>query len=76
MRQRVAEIDLAAVEMDSGDESVFVPANIEHDKLADFVRRWEGGPHGLKTRKVVPLPDFEPSSKGTFTIGVPFPKLA
>jgi len=76
MRQHMADIDLAAVEMDSGDEAVSVPANVEDDEVADFVCRWEGGPQGLKTRKVVLLHDFEPSGKGTFTLGVLCPKLA
>ena len=76
MGQHVADVDLAPVEMDRGNESVFVPANVEHDEVADFVRRGEGGTQGLKARKVMSLHDFEPSSKGTFAVGVLFPKLA
>jgi hypothetical protein len=76
VRQHVADINLVAVEMDGGDESVFVPANVEHDEVADFVRRGERGSQGLKTRKVVSLHDFEASGKSTFTIGGLFPKLA
>ena len=76
MGQHVANVDLAPVEMDGSDESVFVPANVEHDEVSDFVRRGKGSTQGLKARKVVPLHDFEPSGKGTFAVGVLFPKLA
>jgi hypothetical protein len=72
----MADVDLAPIEMDGGDEPIFVPANVEHHEVSDFVRRGEGGTQGLKARKVVPLHDFEPSSKGTFAVGVLFPKLA
>ena len=76
MGQHVADVDLAPVEMDGGDQPVFVPTNVEHDEVSDSVRRGEGSPQGFKTRKVVPLHDFEPSDKGTFTVRVLFPKLA
>jgi hypothetical protein len=74
--QHVADIDVVPVEMDGGDESVFVPANVEHNEISDFIRRAEGGTQGLKARKIVPLHDFEPSGKGIFTVGVLCPKLA
>jgi hypothetical protein len=76
MGQHVANVDLAPVEMDGSDESVFVPVNVEHNEVSDFVRRGKGSTQGLKARKVVPLHDFEPSGKGTFAVGVLFPKLA
>jgi hypothetical protein len=72
----MADIDLAPVEMDGGDEPVFVPANVEDNEISDFIRRGEGGTQGLKAREVVPLHDFEPSSKGIFAVGVLCPKLA
>jgi hypothetical protein len=74
--QHVADVDLAPIEMDGGDQSVFVPANVAHDEISDFVRRREGSPQGFKARKVMLLHDFEPSNKGTFTVRVLFPKLA
>jgi hypothetical protein len=74
--QHVADVDLAPVEMDGGDQPVFVPANVEHDEVSDVIRRGEGSSQGFKARKVVPLHDFEPSDKGTFTVWVLFPKLA
>jgi hypothetical protein len=76
MGQHVADIDFTAVEMDGGDEAVLVAANVEHDKVADFVRRWKGSPYCLKARKVLPLHDFEPPNQRTFAVGVLFPKLA
>jgi len=74
--QHVADIDFAPVEMDGGDESVFVPANVEHHEISDFIRCGEGGTQGLKARKVMSLHDFEPSGKGTFAVRVLCPKLA
>jgi hypothetical protein len=74
--QHVADIDFAPVEMDGGDESIFVPANVEHHAISDFIRCGDGGTQGLKAREVVPLHDLEPSSKGIFAIGVLCPKLA
>jgi hypothetical protein len=71
----MADVDFASVEMDGSNQSVFVPANVKHDEIANFVRRWEGGSQGLKARKVVPLHNFEPAGKGTFTVGVLLPKL-
>ncbi len=71
----MADVDLAPVEMDGRNQSVFVPANVKHDEVSNFVRRWEGGSQGLKARKVVPLHDFEPSGKGAFAVGVLRPKL-
>ena len=59
----MADVDLAPVEMDGCNQAVFVPTNVKHDEVANFVRRWEGGSQGLKARKVVPLHDFEPSGK-------------
>jgi hypothetical protein len=72
----MANVDLAPVEMDGSDESVFVPTDVEHDEVSDFVCRREGGTQGLKARKVMPLHDFKPSSKGAFAVGVLLPKLA
>lgn len=72
----MADIDFTPVEMDSGYESVFVSANVEHQEVPDFVRRGEGSTQGLKAGKVVTLHDFEPSSKSTFAVGVLLPKLA
>jgi hypothetical protein len=72
----MADIDFAPVEMAGGDESVFVPAHIEHHEIADFIRRGEGGTQGLKAREVVPLHDFEPSGQGVFAVRVLCPTLA
>ena len=65
----MADVDLTPVEMDGGDQSVFVSANVEHDKVSDFVRCGEGRPQGFKARKVVLLHDFEPSDKGVVLSG-------
>lgn len=70
------DIDLAPVEMDGSDEPVFVPANVKHDDVADFVRRGESGSQSLKAHEVMPLHDFEPPGKSTFAVGVLLPELA
>lgn len=72
----MADIDLVPVEMDGGDQPIFVPANVEHDEVTDFVRRGERGSQSLKGHEVMPLHNFEPPGKSTFAVGVLFPKLA
>lgn len=72
----MADVDLAPIEMDGSEQPVFVPPNVEHDQISDFIRCGKGSPQGFKTRKVMPLHDFKPSEKGTFTVRMPFPKLA
>jgi hypothetical protein len=72
----MADVDLAPIEMDGSDESVFVPANVKHNEVSDFVCRGEGRTQGLKARKIVSLHDFEPPNKGTLAVRVLFPKLA
>jgi len=72
----MADRDFPPVEMDGGDEPVFVPTNVEHHEISDFIRRGEGGTQGFKARKTVSLHDFEPSGKGILAIGVLCPKLA
>ena len=72
----MANVNLLAVEMDRGNESIFVPANVEHDEVADFVCGWEGSAQGLKGRKVLPLHNGEPPSQRTFAIWMLCPKLA
>jgi hypothetical protein len=74
--QHVADVDFAPVEMDGSDESIFVPTNVEHNEVANFIRCGEGGTQGLKAHEVVPLHDLEPANKGIFAIGVLCPKLA
>jgi hypothetical protein len=75
MGEHVADVDSASVDMHGSDASVFVPANVEHDEVSDFVRRRKSRSQGLEARKVVLLHDFEPSGKGIFAVGVLFPKL-
>jgi hypothetical protein len=62
--------------MDGSNQAVFVPANVEHDEVTDFVCRWEGSPQGIKAREVMSLHDCEPPDKGIFAVRVLCPKLA
>lgn len=66
----MTNVCLTPVEMDDGDEPVLISPDIEYNKIADFVRIWEGGTQSLKAEEVVLLHDFEPPGKGIFTIGV------
>ena len=74
--QNGPDIDSLSIKVHYDYQAEFVPANVEHNEISDFVRRGEGGTQGLKARTVMSLHDFEPSSKGTFAVGVLFPKLA
>jgi hypothetical protein len=38
MGQHVSYVDLAPIEVDRCDEPVLVPADVEHDEIADEVR--------------------------------------
>jgi hypothetical protein len=73
--QHVADVDLAPVEMDGGDQPVFVPANVKHDEVPTL------SAVGKVARKVSTLVKscccmILNHVKGNFTVRVLFPKLA
>ena len=73
--QHVADVNLTPIEMDGGDQSVFVPANVEHSLKPDLSAMGKVACKVLQTVKSC-LHDFEPSNQGLFTVWVLFPKLA
>jgi hypothetical protein len=43
MGENVADIDLAAIEMYRSDKPILVAADVEHNPIVHFVRRWKSG---------------------------------
>ena len=61
MGEDVANVYLAAIEVDRGDEAIFIASNVKHDKLSDFVGRWKSGAQGVETAEFALAHDFEPA---------------
>lgn len=76
MGEDLADVDLAPIEMYRGDESISVPADIEHNQIPYFVGSWERGMQLIKAAEVRVLHDLEPTGKWGSAAWVPFPKLA
>jgi hypothetical protein len=74
MREHVADVHLAAIEMDRGNEPILVTVDIEHDQIPHFVRRWERMAQFIEAGEVRVLHDPEPPGKRSLTIRMPFPK--
>lgn len=72
----MANIDLPPVEMYRRNQPIFIPADVEHNPLADFIGGWEGRAEFTKILKIGMLHNFEPSRQRLFAIRVLFPKLA
>jgi hypothetical protein len=72
----VANVYLAAIEVDGGDEAIFVAPNVKHDKRSDFIGRWKSGTQGVKIAEFGLAHDFEPAGQGAFAVGMLFPKAA
>jgi len=71
----MTNVHFAAVEMDGGNQSVFVTTNIENNPLVNFVRRWKSHAQFCKTLKLALLNDLKPSQKGCLAVWVFFPEL-
>ena len=72
----MANIDLPPVEMYRRNQPIFVPPDVEHNPLADFIGGWEGRAESTKILKIGMLHNLEPSRQRLFAIWVLFPKLA
>src|SRR5947209_599937 len=55
VREHMADVDLAAVEVDHDGYAELVPPHVEHNELADLVGAPVGGPH---VGEVLPLRQF------------------
>jgi hypothetical protein len=58
------------------NQAIFVPADVEHNPLADFIGGREGRAKLIKILKTSMLHNLEPSRQRLFAIRVLFPKLA
>ena len=72
----MADIYLAAIEMDRGNKAIFVTPNIKHDKLCNFVCRWKCGTQGTETIEFALAHDFEPARQSTLTVRILLPEDA
>jgi hypothetical protein len=68
VREDVANVDLAAIEVDWGNEVTSVAANVKHDKLPDSVCRWKSGMQGIEATELALAHDFEPTRQGTLAV--------
>src|SRR5579859_293886 len=73
--QDVADVDLLAIEVDRGNESIFVSADVEHDEIADPVCTWKCRSQSGKSWKVILLHNFEPARQRIFAVWMHRPKL-
>src|SRR5579872_4052301 len=73
--QDVADVDLLAIEVDRGNESIFVSADVEHDEIADLVCTWKCRSQSGKSWKVILLHNFEPARQRIFAVWMHRPKL-
>lgn len=76
MGKDVADVHLAAVEVDGSDEPVFVAADVEHDQVTHFVGCREGGSQFVEVAEIGCLHKFKPPREGGFAIRILFPEFA
>ena len=69
-------INLPTIEMDGCNQTVIIAANVEYDKITDFISGWEGIAQFIETAEFGITDNFIPSGKRALTIGMLFPKLA
>jgi hypothetical protein len=74
MSQDVSHENLALLEMNDHDETIFVAADIENGQLADLIgmRKYLANPGEILPADF--LADFVPSSKGFFGVRVLLPE--
>lgn len=68
-------INLASVEVNGYDQPIFVPADVENDKVLYFVCRRESFSQFSKTLKFGRFHNLKPSYKCCFAIRMFFPEL-
>ena len=74
MSENVTDVNFTAIKMYGSDKPVFIPANIEDNQLAHFIRRREREPQFIETRKLAFVHDFEPAQKWALAVWVLLPK--
>lgn len=75
MRQHIANIDLAAIEMNRGNEMIFVTPDIEHHPLLNQIRAGKRGAQFVKGRKLGVRHRLVPTHQRRFAVGMARPKL-
>jgi hypothetical protein len=76
MGEDMADIHLAALEMYRGDKPIFVAANVEHNPIVYFVRRWKSGTQLTEVEKFRVSHNLEPTGQWGLTVGILLPELA
>lgn len=71
----MADVDLAAIEMNRGNKPVLIAANVEHYQISDFISRGKRALQFAETGKIITLHDLEPTRKPTLAIRIAFPEL-
>jgi hypothetical protein len=74
MRQNVANVNLAPIKMDGGDQPILVAAYIEYNPIANLISRWKGFPQLCKIAIPSLADDLKPTQKGRTAIGMLLPK--
>jgi len=72
--ENLPDIDLATIEVNRGNETIFVASDVEDNELSYFVRRGKGRPEAVKVVKLTAVHDLEPSGQGIFAVRVLLPK--
>ena len=72
----MADIHLAAIEMDRSDQPIFVAADVEDDPLIHFVGGWKCGAEFGKISELRGCHHLEPARQGCLAVGMSFPKQA
>jgi hypothetical protein len=74
MREHMANVDSAAIEMDDGNQPVLIAANIEHNPLTHLVCGRERGAEVLEGFKAGLSHNPEPPLKRRLAVGMFLPE--
>ncbi len=75
MGQNMTNIYFAAIEMNGGDQPVFITADIENDPVIEFIGGGEDLSQLGKTVEFGLLHDLEPTHQGCLAVGMFLPKF-
>jgi len=76
VREDVANVYFAALEVDRSNEAIFVASDVKHDQLSDFIGRRESGMQGVEAAEFALAHDFEPAGQGALAVRIVLPKAA
>jgi hypothetical protein len=75
MGKHVPDIHFTSIEVHSSDQTIFVAANIENNKVADGICRWKNSAKLGEVREITSFHQLDPTGKRHFAIGIPLPEL-